>query len=89
MTTTATIQKWGNSQGIRLSKQILEEAGMAFDSTPVTVEISVDSDSGTLKITKAKTAKRRRNIMELFQGYSDDWQPSEIDWGEPCGKEIW
>ena len=66
MTSTATIQKWGNSHGVRLSKQILEAAGIVVDVEPITVEISVE-ESGSIKITKAKKRERaRRNIDELF-----------------------
>ena len=28
-------------------------------------------------------------IKELFNDYKGDYNPTEIDWGEPKGEEIW
>jgi len=31
----------------------------------------------------------RKSIEERFKGYTGNYKPAEIDWGEPVGKEIW
>lgn len=33
--------------------------------------------------------KRRPDIYELFEGYNGEYEPVEIDWGEPAGLEVW
>ena len=30
----------------------------------------------------------RQTINELFEGYDGEYEPVEIDWGKPVGKEI-
>ena len=37
---------------------------------------------------KAKD-KKRKNIKELFENFEGAYEPTEIDWGEPEGDEIW
>ena len=48
----ATIQKWGNSQGIRIPKAFLEAVGMGENDL---VEINRDDDN--IVITKIKEKK--------------------------------
>ncbi|MBW2127294.1 MAG: AbrB/MazE/SpoVT family DNA-binding domain-containing protein [Deltaproteobacteria bacterium] len=66
------IQKWGNSQGVRLAKNILADVGLNVGDE---VQISVKNKAITLEDLVARIPK--------------DYQPSEIDWGEPIGKEVW
>lgn len=42
---------------------------------------------GNDKNNKEKHTKRK-SIVELFDGYKDNYVPQEIDWGEDIGKEI-
>ena len=79
---TTTIQKWGNSQGIRIPKIILDEVHWAEDE-----QILIVVDNGKIIMEKAKA--KRKNIKELFKNYKEDYTPTEIDWGEPKGEEIW
>ena len=79
---TTTIQKWGNSQGVRIPKILLDT--VKWDENEQIV-IVVDKDK--LIIEKAKN--KRKNIKELFADYKGDYEPTEIDWGNPEGKEIW
>lgn len=30
----------------------------------------------------------RKSIEELFDGYSGEYQPTDVDWGKPEGKEL-
>ncbi|MCD8214903.1 MAG: hypothetical protein LUC97_04575 [Clostridiales bacterium] len=32
---------------------------------------------------------KRKNIKKLFENYDGAYEASEIDWGEPTGKEFW
>lgn len=77
------IQKWGNSQGVRIPKNILETAHLSENDT-----VEIIPQDGTILIKKAEP-KKRKTIQELFDGYDGKYEPAEIDWGKPEGKEIW
>lgn len=76
------IQKWGNSQGIRIPKSVMSELDFSSEQP---VELIVED--GKLIIKKAKSP--RRNICELFADYTGDAPCGEIDWGEKVGNEVW
>jgi len=78
----ATIQKWGNSQGVRLPKIYLDDLNMAEGNE---VEILKQDDFIIIK----STARKRKTIQELFAEFDSDYTPEEVDWGEPVGREIW
>lgn len=78
---TTTIQKWGNSQGIRIPKSILDTVNWTENE-----EIIILIKDEKIVIEKAKN---RKNIKELFKDYKGKYEPTEIDWGEPVGDEIW
>lgn len=78
---TTTIQKWGNSQGIRIPKTILDTVNWTENE-----EIIILIQGKKIVIEKAKN---RKNIKELFKDYKGKYEPTEIDWGEPVGDEIW
>lgn len=80
---TTTIQKWGNSQGIRLPKYILEAINWNGNE-----EIEIKTEDGKIIIEKS-TQNERKNIKELFADFDGEYQPTVIDWGKPVGKEIW
>jgi len=77
-----TIQKWGNSQGIRIPKIILDMVNWSGNE-----KIELEVDDGKIIIEKAK--EKRKNIKELFENYEGEYEPIDIDWGEPEGEEIW
>lgn len=77
-----TIQKWGNSQGIRLPKIILDDLNIHEGEE---VEIFTENNSIIIK----PASKKRKSIQELFDDYNDDYVPEEIDWGKPVGGEVW
>ena len=79
---TTTIQKWGNSQGVRIPKMILDTVKWAEDE-----QIMLIVDNGKLIMEKAKS--KRKNIKELFADYQGNYDPIEVDWGNPEGEEIW
>lgn len=81
---TTIIQKWGNSQGVRIPKVILDSVNWSENE-----KIVIIVDNGKLVIEKAKEEHKRKNIKELFKDYKEDYTPVEIDWGKPEGDEIW
>ena len=79
---TTSIQKWGNSQGIRIPKILLDTVKWTENE-----EITIWVDDGKLVIEKAK--KERKNIKELFEDFEGEYKPIDVDWGTPKGEEIW
>ena len=79
-----TIKKWGNSQGIRLPLDILREAEIDKEGA-----VNISAQGNCIVITKAEPQKKHQNIMDLFEGYKGECEPTGIDWGEPVGKEVW
>ena len=76
-----TLQKWGNSQGIRIPKAILDTMNWHENE-----EINMTTKNNKIIIEKSK---RRKNIIELFDGYEGEYEANELDWGDPKGEEIW
>lgn len=79
----ATIQKWGNSQGIRIPKAFLEAVGMVENDL---VELNRVDDN--IVISKVKKEKEI-TLDEIFKGYDGESKVEEFDWGDPVGKEVW
>jgi len=75
-----SIQKWGNSQAVRLPKSILEMAGLHENDK---VEIKVQD--GNLIIIPVKKHKKLEERIDEYQG---DYQCGECDTGKPAGKEV-
>lgn len=74
------IQKWGNSQGIRLPKSVLDFMGLSVDDK---VEIiQRENDIVLRKVDESVT------LESIFEGYKGD-VPEKYDWGAPLGVEIW
>ncbi|MDP3956338.1 MAG: AbrB/MazE/SpoVT family DNA-binding domain-containing protein [bacterium] len=79
-----TIQKWGNSQGLRLKKDILDTLNLSEgDSVKVFVR------SGDIIVSPDKKQKKRVNLRKLLLRSRKQDGTKETDWGAPVGKEIW
>ena len=79
-----TIQKWGNSQGVRVPKAILDEL-LLQENDPV--EIVTENDS---IIIKKATRKRRakKSLEERFENYAGNYKCTEWETGKPTGMEL-
>lgn len=76
------VKSWGNSQGIRLPKEILQDAGIALNEI---LEVTVTNGVITLaKTFKHKTLEER---AAEFDGKLN--LDGEYDWGQPVGREVW
>ena len=80
---TTKIQKWGNSQGIRLPKYLLEMLKWSENE-----QISVKAQENRIVIERVEY-NRKKTINELFEGYDEEYVAEEIDWGKAEGKEVW
>jgi len=80
----AKIQKWGNSQGIRLAKNLLADAQLGVGD-----EVDISVKDGIMIVTPAKRIRGRHNLKDLVARIPENYQAGEVDWGEPIGKEVW
>ncbi len=78
------IQKWGNSQGLRLAKQLLEDAHISMDE-----EVDVTARDGLIVVTPARRVRGKRSLKELVARIPKNYKTEEKDWGEPVGVEVW
>ena len=78
----ATIRPWGNSQGIRISKELLNRLGIAVNEE---VNLSIDNDS--LVIRKTVQRKTLEEYAKPFGGKLGPYE--EFDFGEGIGIGRW
>jgi antitoxin MazE len=76
------LHRWGNSVGLRVPKPMLEQLGLAEGS-----RVDVRIEAGRLVIEPAR--RPRLTMAELLEGFTQDDQPGEVDWGPPAGRETW
>jgi antitoxin MazE len=76
------VQKWGNSQGLRLSKHVLDLADISVGDD---VEIIV----GDHQITVKKVRRTKYVLAELVARIPKGYKAKEVDFGPPVGKEDW
>ena len=80
----AKIQKWGNSQGLRLAKNLLVDAQLAVGD-----EVDIRVKDGIMVVMPAKRIRGRHNLKDLVARIPENCKTNEVDWGEPMGKEVW
>jgi len=77
---TVTVQKWGNSLGIRIPKAIAQNAKLGKGTQ---VEVSVERGHVVLRPVEVPSLK------ELLSKVKPGSRPQLVDWGKPVGKEVW
>ena len=76
------VKACGNSQGIRISKDILNEAQISVNDI-----LEVKVSDGQILLAKAF---RHRSLEERAKEYGGKLNlDGEFDWGEPLGREAW
>lgn len=78
------IQKWGNSQGLRIPREVLEEAHITVGD-----EVDVLAGDGVILLRPVKKVRGRRNLEELLARIPKNYRAAEEDWGKAQGKEAW
>jgi antitoxin MazE len=76
----AKVQRWGNSQGLRLSKQLLEQASIAVGE-----DVEIVAKEGQIILKKT----RKFDLAEMVSRMPKDYQVQEESFGKPVGKEVW
>jgi len=78
------VQKWGNSQGLRLSREVLAEADIDVGDA---VDVSVRD--GAIVLTPVRRVRGARDLDEILAAIPDDYRHEEADWGPSTGREVW
>lgn len=81
---TTKIQRWGNSQGLRLPKAILSEADIQVGD-----EVSIVARDGTIVVTAVQKVRGKYDLGDLVSQIADGYEAEELDWGPPVGNEAW
>lgn len=88
--TQTIIKKWGNSQGIRLSKEVLSKMNLKEDDT-----IGINIYDGKMiieKVNKPKYLNLTERLEAFYQRPIDEIfveNTEEVNVGAPVGNEIW
>ena len=80
----AKIHKWGNSQGLRLTKNLLTDAQLGVGD-----EVDISVKDGVMIVKPAQKIRGKHSLEDLVARIPENYQTGEIDWGEPVGKEVW
>ncbi len=80
------IQKWGNSQGLRIPKVLLDKLQYSIGD-----EVEIYSQEGKIIIepVKRKQIKGKFSLQSLIKQIPEDYKAQEVDWGRHLGKEEW
>jgi antitoxin MazE len=78
------IQRWGNSQGLRLARQVLDDARMAVGD-----DVDVAARDGMIVIVPVRRIRGKQSLQELVSRMPKDYELEETDWGRPVGREVW
>lgn len=78
------VQKWGNSQGLRLSKELLSNVEVAVGDA-----VDVAARDGVLVVTPVRRVRGGHDLRELVRRIPKNSKAEELDWGDPVGKEVW
>lgn len=77
------VQKWGNSQGIRLPKKILKDLGIDVND-----KIEISLNDGEIVLRKVK---KYIDLDDLFKDYKGDYREDFAEFeffGEAQGREF-
>ena len=97
---TATLSKWGNSQGVIIPKSICEPLGLVAGDK---LELSVSETGGSIEIIPIRrhaTRTRKLSAQEVFADWDGSYElPADLAnetgagkkcaWGGAVGKELW
>ncbi len=80
----SSIQKWGNSQGIRIIKEILEQTSLSVGD-----KVEIYAKDGNVIVQPVRKSRKKYRLEELLASIPRGNKPSEEDLGKPVGKEEW
>lgn len=78
------VQKWGNSQGLRFTKSILEEVQIGIGD-----EVDVLVEDGQIVIRPIYKVRGRYQLKDLVSKIPETYEAEELDWGKLRRREEW
>lgn len=78
------IQKWGNSQGLRLARQVLDDACISVGD-----DVNVSARDGVIVIAPVRRIRGGQSLQELVLRIPQNYESGEADWDGPVGREEW
>ncbi len=78
------VQKWGNSQGVRIPKNLLEHSRIKIGE-----EVDISVQEGKIIVEPVKKIRGKYDIKELAKKMPQQCSLDEEDWGIPVGIEEW
>lgn len=83
------VKKWGNSQGVRIPKEVLDSIAVSEGDT---MQLCIDNDTHSIILRRESKRLKLKERLELFYGKPIDEIPpmetQEVEWGAPQGEEI-
>lgn len=82
-TATARVQvvKWGNSQAVRLPKEVLQQAHLQEGD-----ELTIRAEAGRIAL---ESTAMEITLKKLVAGITPQNRHDEQDWGKRVGNEVW
>ena len=74
------VRPWGNSQGIRLNKTILEAAKINLEDI-----LQVETSENMIILKKIQ---KHKTFEERLAEYNGEISICDFDWGDPLGKQL-
>ena len=78
------VQKWGNSQGIRLSKEVLAEANILVGDA-----LEIVTTKEQIVIKPVRKIRGKYDLKDLVSQIPSNYKVQEEDWGSSVGLEVW
>ena len=82
MNVTLKLQKWGNSSGIRLPKQVVDAAGLALEQ-----QMTVTMRGNSIVLMPVAT-ENEYTLEAMLKDATPERVGGELDWGPDVGEEI-
>ncbi len=78
----AQVKRWGNSQGIRITRENLQAAGISMDEW-----LDITTSDGMIILSKTF---RHKTLKERAAEYGGQLNlDGEGEWRDPVGREVW
>ena len=77
------VKKWGNSQGLRLSKELLSQVEIGVGDS---IEVAVRE--GAIVVTPACRVRGRHSLRDLVRRIPKGCKTREVAWGRALGREV-
>jgi antitoxin MazE len=78
------VQKWGNSQGLRLSKELLATVRVGVGD-----EVEVTVREGTIVVRPIRRVRGALELEELVAAIPEGFERTSAGWGPAAGGEVW